>query len=317
MKLKVYEFKSQEEFESSEVCGQHNVIAIVRGNGMTCMDAQLDMKYLKRALEKMRESLKDYHEFDGWFDGFIEEYESCGEIASYSGIEDQRQGCWSYSYGIERGEDSIYIFINLKDGKKEDDKEMEKRLEDLYARAMERGDSEATAIEHLVSLKELCEETTDLRGDDARMWAIERYNDEIDAQELREAAELEEKPAPKMAKALPISVYKSDRLGDCTNGGISSRYRDLLLLCDDGYIDVDLNNPPENLVKVVEWRPFGDKTFKHIEPYAKVRSDCVGWMSGGNIAYSEDSRFRRMSEYPLSIHDRQETQEHYDLLTND
>lgn len=315
MKLKVYEFKSQEEFESSEVCGQHNVIAIVKDNGMIRMDAQLDMKYLKRALEKMRESLKDYHEFDGWFDGFIEEYETCGEISNYSGIEDQRQGCWSYSYGIERDEDSIYIFLNLKEREKEDDKEMKKRLKDLYGRAMEHGDSEATVIEHLVSLREFCEATTNLRDDDARMWAIERYNDEIDAQELREAAELEETLAPKIAKALPIDIYKT-RFGDCTNDGISSRSHELLLLCDEGYKDVDLNNPPENLVKMVT-RVLWGKEYKHIEPYAKVRSDCVGWMDGGNIAYSCDSRFRRMSEYPLSIHDRQETQEHYDRLTND
>lgn len=314
MKLKVYEFNSQEEFEKSEICGKHNVIAIVREHGIVSMDAELDMKYVKRALEKMRESLEDYHEFDGWFDGFIEEYESNGEVASYSGIEDQRQGCWSYSYGVEKNDDSVYIFLNLKDEKS---KETKRRLNDLYARAMDRGDSEATVIEHLTSLKELCEETTDLRDDDARLWAIERYNDEIDAQELAEAVELEKAAAPKPAKALPIYVYKSFGFGDCTNGGISSRNRELLLLCDDGFIDVDLNNPPENLVKIVERKLFGDEIYKHIEPYASVDSGNIGWMSGGNIGYACDSRFRRISEYPLMIHDRQETQKHYDRLTND
>lgn len=118
-------------------------------------------------------------------------------------------------------------------------------------------------------------------------------------------------------KALPIEVYKTNRLGDCTNGGISSKYDTLLLVCDDGYVKIDEDNLPENLVKVVT-RTFGFGTFRHIEPYAKVKEGNVGWMSGGNIAYSCDGRFSRIAgEYPLVIHDRQETQECYDALTND
>lgn len=112
-------------------------------------------------------------------------------------------------------------------------------------------------------------------------------------------------------KALPISVYRTDRLGDCTNGGITSRYKELLLICEDGFVEVDENDPPENLVKIVT-RYFGGNEHKHIEPYASVESGSVGWMSGGNIAYTCDSRFREMSEYPLQVHDRQETQKQYD-----
>lgn len=38
-------------------------------------------------------------------------------------------------------------------------------------------------------------------------------------------------------KALPIEVYvtKRQRDCDCTNGGISSKYEELLLVCDEGY----------------------------------------------------------------------------------
>lgn len=119
-------------------------------------------------------------------------------------------------------------------------------------------------------------------------------------------------------KALPIEVYRSRSTlfgeeCDCTNGGITSRYNRLLLVCDEGYVEVDENNPPENLVVMVT-RNLGFTTYKHIEPYASTDSGCVGWMSGGNLAYSCDSRFRRMSEYPLSVHDRQETQELYDAM---
>lgn len=110
-------------------------------------------------------------------------------------------------------------------------------------------------------------------------------------------------------RALPISVYKSNS-SDCTNGGITSKYSSLLLVCEDGFIEVDETNPPENLVKVVTRKLFG-KEYKHIEPYARPTE--LGWMAGGNLAYTCDSRFP--SDYPLSVHDRQETQELYNMLS--
>ena len=111
-------------------------------------------------------------------------------------------------------------------------------------------------------------------------------------------------------KALPIEVYKC-KFGDCNNGGITSRYDELLLICDEGFIPIDEENPPERLVKIVTRVLFG-REYKHIEPYAPIKSGCVGYMSGGALGYSCDSRFTRLSQYPLSIHDRQETQKQYD-----
>ena len=105
-------------------------------------------------------------------------------------------------------------------------------------------------------------------------------------------------------KALRINVYKWN-LGDCSNNGITSRYDNLLLVCDDGYITIDESNPPENLVKVVT-RRFGDKEYKHIEPVAETAPGHVGWMFGGATAFSCDSRFHELSDYPLCVHDRQE-----------
>ena len=113
-------------------------------------------------------------------------------------------------------------------------------------------------------------------------------------------------------RALPIEVYRQSTFGDCTNDGITSRYDSLLLVCDEGFIDIDESNPPENLV-VLKTRRFGFGEYKHIEPYASVDRGCVGWMSGGNLAYTCDSRFSKMSQYPLSVHDRQETQEAYNM----
>ena len=113
-------------------------------------------------------------------------------------------------------------------------------------------------------------------------------------------------------KALPISVYRQSRYGDCTNDGISSRYNELLLVCDEGFIEIDENNPPENLVQLVV-RHFGGVEYKHVEPV--TLPEGAGWMDGGNIAYTCDSRFSRLSEYPLCVHDRQESWEQYDMLS--
>lgn len=115
-------------------------------------------------------------------------------------------------------------------------------------------------------------------------------------------------------KALPISVYREGR-GDCTNGGISSRFRELLVICDRGHINIDENNPPENLVKVVKRHLFGRDVF-HLEPVK--RPDGCGWMMGGNYGATSDSRFSEMlgGFYgAVAIHDRQESQELYDLLS--
>ena len=113
-------------------------------------------------------------------------------------------------------------------------------------------------------------------------------------------------------KALPIYVYSNKTYEGCSNNGISEKYDRLLLVCEEGFIDIDENNLPENLVKVVT-RNLSHGEYKHIEPYKKAYG--VGYMAGGSYASSSDGRFSRISKYPLSIHDRQETQEQYDRLS--
>lgn len=105
------------------------------------------------------------------------------------------------------------------------------------------------------------------------------------------------------AKAIPVSIFRNKLYEGCSNGGISERFEDILLVCDDGFVDVDLDDPPENLCKLVVRNIFGSQ-YKHVEPYKKAQH--IGWMSGGAIVYTSDSRFSRMSDYPLSLHDRQE-----------
>ena len=110
-------------------------------------------------------------------------------------------------------------------------------------------------------------------------------------------------------RALPIEVYRGANGYDCTNGGISSRFKELLLICEDGWMEIDEENPPENLVKAVV-KKYSFATTVHIEPY--VNPTGCGWMFGGNFAYTSDSRFRDTfgwSVDAVSIHDRQESQE--------
>lgn len=116
-------------------------------------------------------------------------------------------------------------------------------------------------------------------------------------------------------KAIPVDVYRCVNRSDCTNGGISSRFSELLVPCDTGFLDVDEDNPPENLVKLVHRRLFGVDTW-HLEPY--VKPGGVGWMAGGNFAHTSDSRFSRMLEGmygAVPIHDRQESASLYELLS--
>lgn len=118
-------------------------------------------------------------------------------------------------------------------------------------------------------------------------------------------------------RALPVSVYRDARRGgyDCTNNGVSARFRELLVLCPDGFINVDEDNPPENLCKVVKRHLFGRDVY-HIEPVAAPEG--AGWMAGGNFAHTSDSRFSKLCDGlygALSIHDRQETWEEYDILS--
>ena len=111
-------------------------------------------------------------------------------------------------------------------------------------------------------------------------------------------------------KALRISIFKDSKIGTCSNNGISERFNDILLLCEDGFVDV--NGDEENLCKI-DSITFGGKTHYFVRPVAEPTG--IGWMSGGSLVYSCDSRFRELSEYPLCLHDRQEIAEQYEALS--
>lgn len=110
------------------------------------------------------------------------------------------------------------------------------------------------------------------------------------------------------AKALSVNIFKHNA-EDFSNHGISSRFDEILLLCDDGNIDIDLANPPANLCTFVKRDLWGEE-HDYIRPYAEPKG--AGWMNGGTICYSSDARFR--GNHPLCLHDRDESWEIYNKL---
>ena len=108
---------------------------------------------------------------------------------------------------------------------------------------------------------------------------------------------------------ISAEIYR-DHLGDSTNGGMSSRHKEVLIIVDRGLpLEFDENNPPENLV-VLETGFMGRK---YLRPFKSADPNKTGYMFGGNFAYSSDSRFP--FDYPLGIYDRQDTWEEYEMLT--
>lgn len=109
---------------------------------------------------------------------------------------------------------------------------------------------------------------------------------------------------------LTVYVYRSD-LGDCTNGGISSRAGSLCL------INVEGPSEPSDLAPAALLMPHSPtgKPYARIVPAGPDGEPAPGWwMMGGNYAASSDSRFREAVDATLGhafygaipIHDRQE-----------
>lgn len=104
---------------------------------------------------------------------------------------------------------------------------------------------------------------------------------------------------------LIVSVYRSAG-GDCTNGGISSRYNYLCVVNVDGPFE-----PSERACAVMLCK--GAYGTKNIKPAKLVDGVWVvdadkAYMAGGNFAADSDSRFTAAVGFygAVSIHDRTE-----------
>lgn len=112
---------------------------------------------------------------------------------------------------------------------------------------------------------------------------------------------------------LTVDVLRSERLGDCTNGGISSHFRTLAVACPDGSQSFDADKVLPLNFCVMEFRNLGFIDHMRIVPATvnergQIEKRPGWWMFGGNVARTSDSRFFELSgvRYPLDIHDRRE-----------
>ena len=114
-------------------------------------------------------------------------------------------------------------------------------------------------------------------------------------------------------KGMRVSVYRNasfeERGIDCTNNGHSSRCTEITV------VGVGI---PE-LFPVTEDAP-AFKVVRRLNGYVCLEPvenpEGAGWMAGGNIANSSDSRFgKHVAPHPVAIHDRQETWKEYDILS--
>lgn len=103
---------------------------------------------------------------------------------------------------------------------------------------------------------------------------------------------------------LHVDIYKCN-LGDCTNGGISSKAHELCLVNVPGPFEPNKKIPAALLVE-------GNlRNSAKIVPLKETRKG-KWFMFGGNFAYSSDSRFCDTVEKlqgtssPVAIHDRTE-----------
>lgn len=101
-----------------------------------------------------------------------------------------------------------------------------------------------------------------------------------------------------MKKGMILDVFRhGDR--DCTNDGITSRHDQVLLV-------------GENIPEIFEAPELPRVIVCNRGDYIYARPDDdheFGYMMGGNFIATTDSRIRRISKYPIPVHDRREDKE--------
>lgn len=115
-----------------------NEILIVWHEDRVCMDITADGVRIVPILRKIEASLAEAGlagsdgTFAGWFGQWADDlrdpiYKKYF-IWNYSGAEDLRNGCWSYSWGIEDQDGQWYVFLNLVRPKEEQPEEDPERV---------------------------------------------------------------------------------------------------------------------------------------------------------------------------------------------
>jgi hypothetical protein len=107
-------------------------------------------------------------------------------------------------------------------------------------------------------------------------------------------------------KGMSCDIYRSASLTDCTNGGVSSRYKTAILTGEDvppGCFYVCNHPDTPELVLMIKKSTIGLPDYLYAVP-REVLDSGRHYMFGGNFIYSSDSRFP--TRHPIPIHDRVE-----------
>ena len=152
-----------------------------------------------------------------------------------------------------------------------------------------------------------------IKPDDSETWVCEVYDRFLNYLDEEDTGCKEQWKAIDWMKnhhcimtGLPVDVYQSQGIGDCTNGGISSKGSCLYLIDRD---DLEKRYPfePEDIRECVYTAGVDiDGTwYSHVRPLYK---DGIWYMMGGNFVWTSDSRYKEITgiRYPLPIHDRYE-----------
>lgn len=112
-------------------------------------------------------------------------------------------------------------------------------------------------------------------------------------------------------KGLHCSIFKAAGWGDCSNNGISNHVKEVTLV---GPGIPEIFEPSEDAPAVrCRNRVVYGKTYTHAIPIDGKNPENVGWMMGGCFIWTSDSRFP--ADYPIPLHDRQETYKQYKMLS--
>jgi hypothetical protein len=115
------------------------------------------------------------------------------------------------------------------------------------------------------------------------------------------------------------SIYRDADGSDCSNGGISGRVKQVVIVDVPGPFEPTKDAPAVRLVV----RKLGKHNYVHAEP-VEGPGDGVGPMFGGAFIHTSDSRFgetvAKLSGYghgfPVALHDRWESQELYNAMSH-
>lgn len=134
-------------------------------------------------------------------------------------------------------------------------------------------------------------------------------------------------------KGLRVSILQDAEIGNCSNGGVSSKVNALTIvgIVDHTYpndlakrevkplpVDSRIFAPTEDApAAIIKYRNMGSERLVTVEPLDDARATGTPWMAGGAYVTSSDSRWRRLVGFygAPALHDRTESWALYNALS--